>query len=755
MFSKITGETKIPQLFSDNKNKNKILSIMNNSANNEKNSPDSFDGVELLSSKCFDIQENIVSNKRTYLLQYEETRTTYIAVELLLKNQNYRKKDVSFQGTALWFFEEEEVGRNNFKFESKNEWEIVEFVQTWGTPVPGFWKSGNGFVEIYLENILVCKHNFKIGSEQIIDFDTESIETKKTSLDDSLDLTNKLKHIHNEVISLDSILAEINNFVGLEKLKQSLSDFLTYINFIQERKRLGINTDESITANCIFLGNPGTGKTSIARLLGKYFKAIGLLENGHVIEVDRSALVGEYVGETAQKTEKVISQAMGGILFIDEAYSLKREKSGADFGQEAIDIILKRMEDHKGKFFVIAAGYPNQMKLFLDSNPGLKSRFTHHFIFEDYSAKELLEIFKIFAAREKYHLNEDAERVLTLKLQAALEKKDESFGNARFVRNLFDMTKIELSKRFRSTPAEEKDLAQLTRFNQQDVSAAFESFIKRESSKSINEDKIVKLVNEFNSLVGLEDVKTSFGKLLASIKVEQLKKDKHIDSNPRNLNSIFISEKGLGTTNVAKLFAKIFKELSLIENSQIIEINPNSFAGLNKIDSYLFIDKVFQNSAGKVLVVNEAVTALQAKGDFSDSLLQYFLKKVYLSSSKTVTILVDSETELEAMMENVPVISNQFPNQFNFETYTTRQLLEIALNICQKKNYQLDEGAWQLMMDILNRSRMNPDFAYVRTVNSIIEKAITAQEERILALNSIKEEDLMTIIFEDIESLEK
>ena len=199
------------------------------------------------------------------------------------------------------------------------------------------------------------------------------------------------------------------------------------------------------------MGNPGTGKTSVARLLGKFFKSIGILEHGHVIEVDRTELVGEYIGETAQKTEKVINQALGGILFIDEAYSLKKENSGQDFGQEAIDIILKRMEDYKNKFFVIAAGYPLPMQNFLESNPGLKSRFTHFFTFDDYTAEELTSIYKIFSAKEKYLVDKDAELFLVERLEIICSNADNTFGNARFVRNLFNETKVQLSKRYQLT----------------------------------------------------------------------------------------------------------------------------------------------------------------------------------------------------------------------------------------------------------------------------------------------------------------
>jgi SpoVK/Ycf46/Vps4 family AAA+-type ATPase len=348
------------------------------------------------------LEESLQSQKRTYLLQFDQPRTSYIAAEITIKNPHLSYKETVLNGLTIWYLEDEEVGRNNFELQVKKDWELVEFVQSWGTPVPGFWKQGEGRIEILFENNLALKHVFQIGNSEIVDFTIEGNNNIENSNKLFTQQPKKIKHLNRAIVentSLSSLFEEFDNYVGLKNLKQSLKDFITYLDFINERKKSGIEIEESISANCIFLGNPGTGKTSIARLLGKFFKAIGLLDNGHVIEVDRADLVGEYIGETAQKTDKVINQALGGILFIDEAYSLKKEKSGQDFGQEAIDIILKRMEDYKNKFFVIAAGYPVLMQNFLESNPGLKSRFTHYFNFEDYSAEELTLIYKIFASK--------------------------------------------------------------------------------------------------------------------------------------------------------------------------------------------------------------------------------------------------------------------------------------------------------------------------------------------------------------------
>jgi hypothetical protein len=265
------------------------------------------------------------------------------------------------------------------------------------------------------------------------------------------------------------------------------------------------------------------------------------------------------------------------------------------------------------------------------------------------------------------------------------ENDKNNLGNARFVRNLFNETKVQLSKRYHSLKYDERNFYASSTIIIDDILSAFNNYEKHSKGFVFNDDKLNKYLNELNNLVGLEDVKKTFSKLLASIKVEQLKKERAISSLPKNLNSIFICEPGAGTSTVARLFGKVFKELSLIESGQLVEIDSSYFYGLNKIDSYLTLDKIFQDSIGKIIVVNDSVITLKAKSDFSDSLLQYFLKKLYLYKDKVVAVLTGNQDEFEDLFESVPVIENQFPNIYNFGHYSTRQLLEIALNICQKK----------------------------------------------------------------------
>ena len=237
--------------------------------------------------------------------------------------------------------------------------------------------------------------------------------------------------------TLEEAMAELHELVGLDVVKKDVDSLVNLVKVRTLRKERGLKCPD-MSFHLVFSGNPGTGKTTVARIVGKIYSALGLLSKGHLVEVDRSGLVAGYVGQTAIKTQEVITKALGGVLFIDEAYALAPEKAGKDFGQEAIDTILKAMEDHRDDFVVIVAGYDNLMPRFIDSNPGLKSRFNKYLYFADYNGDQLYEIFEGRVKRNDYRLSEEAVGFVKEHLTELYEDRDDNFGNARDVRNLFE-----------------------------------------------------------------------------------------------------------------------------------------------------------------------------------------------------------------------------------------------------------------------------------------------------------------------------
>ena len=239
--------------------------------------------------------------------------------------------------------------------------------------------------------------------------------------------------------TLEEAMAQLRELTGLEAVKREVESLVNLVKVRALRRERGMKCPE-MSLHLVFSGNPGTGKTTVARLIGRIYRALGVLSKGQLVEVDRSGLVAGYVGQTAIKTREVIDKALGGILFVDEAYTLAPANADKDFGQEAIDTLLKAMEDHRDDFVVIVAGYESLMPRFIESNPGLKSRFNKYIHFPDYTGEELWEIFRGRVQRSDYQLEEDAAQRLKAYWAERYAARGEEFGNARDVRNMFEKT---------------------------------------------------------------------------------------------------------------------------------------------------------------------------------------------------------------------------------------------------------------------------------------------------------------------------
>ena len=261
----------------------------------------------------------------------------------------------------------------------------------------------------------------------------------------------------------------MNSLIGLERVKEEVNNLINMLKIKQLRKERGL-PQAVLSLHLVFSGNPGTGKTTVARILAELYRGLGILSGGQLVEVDRSSLVSGYVGQTAGKVMDAVEEAIGGVLFIDEAYTLTANSGSNDFGQEAVDTLLKAMEDHRDDLVVIVAGYTELMEQFLQSNPGLRSRFNTFIFFEDYTPEELSQIYESMCRKNRYELSDEARNRLNMYFQERCAQKPENFANAREARNLFEKTITQQANRLVGYQSVTND--QLVRIEKEDLDKA-------------------------------------------------------------------------------------------------------------------------------------------------------------------------------------------------------------------------------------------------------------------------------------------
>ena len=702
--------------------------------------------IEVFSAKTFDSSLEKESGKREYYFVFNKTATKIIGVEIIFNNPYYQIEDKVFKGRAVWYLNDLEVGRNDFILEVNQNWDAVIFAQMWGDENGTIWQMGQGRVEIYIEGFKVCDKFFGIGASELkAEEQKPTTEAPPSSSRGEMRKTS-LSETKEEMLpppeSIEDLLEELDKFIGLENIKKSVRDFITYLDFIKERKKKGFKSEETISLHSVFVGNPGTGKTTIARLMGRLFRAMGILPKGHVVEVDRSGLVGQYIGETAQKTEKVIEDAMGGVLFIDEAYALvKKGGGGQDFGQEAIDVLLKRMEDKRGEFVVIAAGYPEEMETFLNSNPGLKSRFSRRFEFEDYTPYELFAIFELLIESEEYSITDDAAEFLKKEFMRLYRSRDKNFGNARLVRRIFEEAKLELSKRFINLPEDEKSNEAMTTIIIDDIQAVLAEKGQKEIQIPIDEEILQEALNELNSLTGLDSVKKEIHDL---VKLARYYLDEGLDIKEKfSSHYLFLGNPGTGKTTVARIFGKIFRALGILPKGHLVETDRRGLVGQYVGQTAEKTSALIDRAIGGTLFIDEAYALVKTNGggnDFGKEAVDTLLKRMEDDRGKFIVIAAGYTDEMRKFIESNPGIQSRFTKTINFDDYNPDNLIDITENILEKDGLTLSKGLKKRLHKYYTELYRNRDknFGNARIVRNLIE---SAKQKRLIRLADLPQEE--------------
>lgn len=650
--------------------------------------------------------------ERKYVTQFVGKETRYVSAEFTFKN----KRTTPWHCELEFFFYDSQGrlrGQGSRLIHVTEEQHTTSF--TWGNEAKTIWKDGEFTVEIIFMHQRIAIVPFSVGPQWI-----EGIPTIATS---ELIASTEAEMLSNEE-ELEALLSKLDEMIGLDELKVSIREYIEYLKFEKIRKEKGLSSPKKMNLHTVLTGNPGTGKTTVAQQLGKIYRAMGLLSSGHIHEVDRAELIGEYIGQTAPKVRQAIDKARGGILFIDEAYALYRKDTRNDFGHEAIEILLKEMSDGPGDLVIIAAGYPKEMTSFIESNPGLKSRFSHYFHFPDYLPEELLQIADLGYERLQLTIQADARNLLEQQLVKAFRARDKSFGNARYVMALVDESKLNMGLRLmRAGTAEEmsnEDLSTITLSDIQDI------FIQPQSKQlklAVDSELLRTGLHELEELIGMENVKTEIRELVKLVTYyREIGKDV---LNRFVLHTVFTGNPGTGKTTVARIFAKIFKALGLIEGGHLVECDREALIAGYSGQTATKTAEMIERAMGGVLFIDEAYALLNGPGDsFGMEAIQTILKRMEDQKSAFIVIVAGYPDNMHQFLNANPGLRSRFEKTIHFDDYSTTDLLSIADFMFGVDNNRLTPEAREALTSYLQSAYDTRDkhFGNARFVRKIVQQ---------------------------------
>ena len=503
---------------------------------------------------------------------------------------------------------------------------------------------------------------------------------------------------------------KLRNLVGLGEVKRNIQKIKAYLQANSDTSRLNLNM--------CFCGNPGTGKTEVARIIAGILCEIGVLENPDVVEVDRSGLVSNYVGETAIKTAEVIDEAMGGVLFIDEAYSLVTKGGGFDYGHEAIATLIKAMEDHRGEFCVIFAGYRIPMKEMLASNQGFRSRIQFEIDFPDYTRDELGRIMDIMLARQVY-LADPAVKEKILDITDA-KRREPGFANAREIRNILDRAIMNQNLRTAGTGDRVIGAVDVDRYVS-DSGAAISVVHEGISTKVLTADE------ELDALVGLDAVKKTVRKIRAFAK-------RNRDNRSFGTHMCFCGNPGTGKTEVARLLSRILYEAGVLPEGKLTETDAHGLIGKFVGETAVKTEAKINEAMGGVLFIDEAYSLVSASAgngvSYGDEAIAVLLKYMEDYRGRFCVIFAGYPAETERMISSNPGLKSRIQFRLDFPDYSESELREIAVRFAGKAGYEMDDSVCDRISGITEYLRGSPDFANARTVRNILDQVILNQNLR-------------------------
>lgn len=520
---------------------------------------------------------------------------------------------------------------------------------------------------------------------------------------------------------------QLKNLIGLSNIKESIQKIKAYA--------LNNKDSEALNLHMCFYGNPGTGKTEVARIIAGILHENQILPTNKVVEVDRSGLVSQYFGATAEKTRSVIASAMGGVLFVDEAYALGNNSDAGltDYGKEAIDTLVKAMEDYRGKFCVVFAGYKNQMLDMISINPGLRSRIQFELEFPNYSRSDLKKITNLMLDKRKYTLSEAAlEKMLDI---TDVKRREPNFANAREVRNILDG--IIMCQNLRVIGSNDTELGIV------DVNKYIED-ARINLPVGVSSAKILTADEELDALVGLDSVKRMVKKIKAFAK-------KNKNEPNFNMHMCFYGNPGTGKTEVARIISSILYDAGVLAEAKLVETDSHGLIGKYVGETAPKTQAKISDAMGGVLFIDEAYGLTNSSGsttqNYGDEAIEVLLKNMEDHRGRFCAILAGYKNEMKSMISSNPGLESRIQFTLEFPDYTREELGQIAIKFLEKKKYSIDSSALELFLDITEYYRNRDNFANARTVRNILDQVIMNQNLR----TEDDENDDGTIVKSDVE----
>lgn len=694
--------------------------------------------------------DDVPEFERIYLRKFHSDDTRYIYTEVVLKNLLVSKQWQCELFIKFYNDAKELKGQVVRLHRVEKGDEGVKITAGWGSNVKGSWRLDRYSAEVVFMDQVLAVMPFEV-----------SVDWQEGT--NAVWLPNKNQHVYllpeeEDTETFEEVMTRFDALIGLAEIKQKVREHSQYIQFLQLRKDKGFSEKDGINPHSIFIGNPGTGKTTVAKMMGRLYKKMGLLSKGHVHEVDRTDIVGEYIGQTAPKMKEAIELARGGVLFIDEAYALSRSPEDTkDFGKEAIEILVKELSSGTGDIAIIVAGYPKEMKTFLDSNPGLRSRFKMTFEFTDYLPQELSQIAEFAAQEKEVVLAREAKLAIDEIITEAYRKRNRTFGNARFVHDLIDKAKIQMGLRLMAM----KNVADfapeaLSVVLREDVDNVQVVRKRAQPNIPVDEALLHTALREMDALIGMDNIKKEIRELVNLVRYYR---ESGRDVLGRFfLHTVFVGNPGTGKTTVARILTKIYKALGVLERGHMVETDRQGLVAGYVGQTAMKTAERVEESMGGVLFIDEAyaltTTGRSSQGDFGDEAIQTLLKRMEDHRGEFFVFVAGYPENMDNFLKANPGLGSRFDKVLRFEDYAPEELQEIALFMFQQENFRVTEQAkehLQRYMEFLHQFR-DKYFGNARTVRQVVLETIKNQNLRIASLPKTRqaEEDLHAITLDDV-----